>query len=93
MSMTRKLQTGNNYNLRSKGKASLIEPPPPRGGLVPPDANESNNPLPPQDFQGACPRQGQDQEYVVKGSFDVTKEMETTATTMSLMEVLRYFSE
>lgn len=86
-------QTKNNYNLRSQGKALLTEPPPPIGGFVPLDANASNNPHPPQDFQGTCPKQVQGQDYVLKGSFDVTKEMERTATTMSLMEVLRYCPE
>lgn len=85
-------QNRNNYKLRSQGKAPLIEPPPQKGAFVPRDANTSKNPPPPQAFQGTCPRQGQGQEYVVKGSFIVTKEMERTATTMSLMEVLRYCS-
>lgn len=35
----------------------------------------------------------QGQEYVLKGSFDVTKEMKRTATTMALMEVLTYCLE
>lgn len=60
------------------------------GGFVPPDVNASNIPHPPLAFQGAHPRQAQGKDYVLKGSFDVTKEMERTVTTMSLMEVLRY---
>lgn len=55
--------------------------------------NERKNPHPPQAFQGARPKQDQGQDYVLKGPFDVTKEMERIATTMSLMEVLRYCPE
>lgn len=63
------------------------------GGFVPPNVNASNDPHSPQAFQGVCPRQAQGKDYVLKGSFDITKEMERIATTMSLMEVLRYCPE
>lgn len=78
------------YNLKSQDKMPLTEPALPKDGQVPPNPSASSNPPPPKASSTTYNKVEMNREPISRHIYDVTKEMEKTTTTMSLMDVLLY---